>query len=93
MKGPKMALELTKALTRAATMSREDRQERILQAMVAKQVYDEGQRLRQLAERHGDDEALEWLKENEILDVEKVWPREEANALLVEIGDRAERYD
>lgn len=90
MKGPKMALALANALARAAMMGREERQERMLQAMVAKQVYDEGQRLKQLAEQHGDDEALAWLAENEILDVEKIWPREEANALLAEAGNRIE---
>lgn len=90
MKGAKMVFELGKALAKASAMGREERQERLLQVMVAKQVYDEGQRLQSLAERHGDEGALAWLEENEILDVEKVWPREEANVLLVEIGDRVD---
>jgi hypothetical protein len=84
-------LYIPRAMWNALRMSGDERARRVMSAFVARDVYDAGMRLFELAGRIGgefENETHAYIREHGILEVTRVWELEEANELRDEVAQR-----
>jgi len=84
-------VHVLQAVWNASRMGKDERTRRLLSAFVARDVYNAGGRLQQLAQQLGgefEEEVNGYLKEAEILVVAKVWELTEANGIRYELERR-----
>jgi len=75
---------LVQALARATQMSTDERSRRLAMAFAADRIFSKGKELKKLARQLPDgfgDEALAFIRDNEVIKLTKVWPLDEANEI------------
>jgi DNA-binding transcriptional regulator GbsR (MarR family) len=79
-----LMMSLVQALARATQMSAEERSRRLAMAFAADRIFSKGKELKKLIRQSPDgfgEEALAFIKENEVTKLTKIWPLEEASAI------------
>jgi DNA-binding transcriptional regulator GbsR (MarR family) len=82
---------LVQALAKAVQMSPEERSARLAMAFAADRIFSKGKELKKLIRQSPDgfgEEALAFIKENEVTKLTKVWPLERAT----EIEEHLDEY-